>query len=461
MYRTRSLIFRYLLGYLYFACHLQGECVVNNPGGSKINPNRPSDSDVPEARISPVSVLNRDLPDWICFTAGYRARFEGYEGNGFLPNHSDSFLLTRFRLGMLLKLERRLKVYTELQDADAFFKASPRTPPYQETWDLRRAYVDFGDIEEGHWGLRAGRQDLTFEDGRLVGTSYWRNASRGFDAVEAVANRDWIRATVFAASQVAIAENGLSHHQSGNNLYGLDARMNRLVRNAVVEPFLFWRVAPRIATETGTVTQLDEKTWGARFAGTIDRAWDFDFEGARQFGHTGANGKRGWGWLGIGGYTFENLPLKTRIFAEYDSASGVRNRTDGVNGTFDQISPNVHDHLGLADQFAWQNLKMVRTGVRVWLRRNWIVAGAWQDAWLASAVDGFYSSAGTVVALDAKGQSGTHIGEEFDVQASYRVDRNLELGAGFGKVLPGAFLVKTHHGSGYNYPYVLFSYNFF
>ena len=90
-----------------------------------------------------------------------------------------------------------------------------------------------------------------------------------------------------------------------------------------------------------------------------------------------------------------------------------------------------------------------------------MVAGAWQDAWLASAVDGFYSSGGTVVAQDAKGRSGTHIGEEFDIQVSYRVDRNLELGAGLGKVLPGEFLAKTHHGSAYNYPYVLFSYNFF
>ena len=378
-----------------------------------------------------------------------------------VPNRSESFLLTRFRLGTLLKPERWLRVYTELQDADAFFKAPPRMPPYQETWDLRRAYVDFGDIEEGHWALRAGRQDLTFEDGRLIGTSYWRNASRGFDAVEAVANREWIRATVFAASQVVIAENGLSRHQPGNNLYGLDARLNQLVRNTVVEPFLFWRVAPGIATETGAAAHLDEKTGGIRFAGAIGRAWDFDFEGARQFGHIGGNGIRAWGWLGIGGYTFENLPLKARIFSEYDFASGDRNPADGVHGTFDQISPNVHDHLGLADQFGWENLKMLRTGMRVWLRRNWIVAGAWQDAWLASAVDGFYNSAGMVVARDSKGLSGTHIGEEFDIQTSYRVDRNLELGAGVGRLLPGAFLAKTGHGSPYNYPHILLSYNFF
>lgn len=437
-----------------------GQCIVNNPGGSKINPNRPTDSDVPEARFSPISALNGNLPDWLCFTAGYRTRVEGYQGNGFLPNRSDSYLLTRFRLGMLLKPQSWFQVYTELQDTDAFFKTPPRTPPYQETWDLRRAYVDIGDVQEGHWGIRAGRQDLTFEDGRLVGTSYWRNASRGFDAVEAVSNWDWIRATAFAASQVVIYDNGLSHHQPGNNLYGLDAKLNRLLPNATLEPFLFWRVAPGFTTEQGAAARLDEKTIGARFAGAI-RGWDFDTEAARQLGRIGADPISAWAWLAIGGYTFNHLPLKTRISAEYDFASGDRNPKDAVHGTFDQISPNVHDHLGLADQFAWQNLKMIRAGVRIWLRRNWVLASAWQDYWLASRTDGFYNSSGSIVARDPNGLSGTHIGEEYDVQASYRIDRNLEFGAGLGHVLPGSLLAKTGHSAAYTYPYILMSYNFF
>jgi hypothetical protein len=430
--------------FLLFTGFLGAQCIVNNPGGSKINPNRPSDSDTPDARFSPLSVLNRNLPAWLCFTAGYRTRFEA--------NNSDSYLLTRFRLGMLLKPVNGFQVYTELQDTDAFFKAPPRTPPYQETWDLRRAYVDIGNVQEGHLGIRAGRQDLTFEDGRLVGTSYWRNASRGFDAVEAVSNWTGINATAFAASPVVIFDNGLSHHQSGNNLYGLDAKLNRLAPNSVIEPFLFWRVAP---------DHVDEKTFGARFAGTVRTHWDFDAEGAGQFGTMGPDRLRAWAWLAIGGYTFTNLPLKTRLFGEYDFASGDRNSKDGVHGTFDQIAPNVHDHLGLADQFAWQNLKMLRAGVRVWLRRNWVAAGAWQNYWLTSPNDAFYNSSGAIVARDSRGISGSHIAEEYDIQASYRLDRNLEFGAGLGRVLPGNFLANTGHGSALTYPYLLMSYNFF
>jgi hypothetical protein len=442
---------------------LAAQCIVNNPGGSKVNPNKPSDTDTPEAKFSPLSVVNNELPPWLCFTAGYRIRFEGYSGSNFLPGsaESDSYLLTRFRFGMFFKPLDWLHIFTETQDSDAFWKKPPLAPPYQETWDLRRAYVDLGDIEEGHFGLRAGRQDLNFGDGLLVGTSYWRNASRGYDAVEGVTNWSWVNASLFAASPVNILDNGLSHHQAGNNLYGIDSKLTRLVASGTLEPFLFWRVTPRQKTEENTLGNLNEYTLGLRAAGTIRSHWDYDTEGARQFGNIGTDHIRASAWMGIAGYTFTDLRFKTRLFAEYDFASGNREPRDGVHGTFDQLYPNIHDHLGLADQFARQNLKAVRTGGRVWLRPDWIVAAAWNDFWLASATDAYYNSSGTIVAQDPTGLSGTHIAQEYDVQTSYRFDRNLEFGVGLGRVLPGEFLVKMKHPTAYTYPYLMMSYNFF
>ena len=395
---------------------LQAQCLVPFPGGSKVNPNRPRDAETPDAGFSPLATVNRQLPQWICFTAGYRTRFEGYSGANFLSNASDSYLLTRFRLGALIRPSAWFRVYAELQDTDAFLKSPPLVPPYQETWDLRRAYVDFGDIEAGPVALRVGRLDLNFGDGLLIGTSYWRNASRGYDAVQAVANANWIKATAFAASAVAIHENGLSHHQPGNNIYGLDAKLPTAVPRAVLEPFLFWRVAPRLSTEEGTAAKLDQETVGARLSGLIGRSMDYETEGAAQFGKLGTDTIRAWAWMGSGGYTSTLFGHKARMFGALDFASGDRNGADGRHGTFDQISPNLHDHLGLADQFARQNLKAVRFGARVWLRSNWILAAAWNDYWLASPTDALYNSSAGVVARDLKGLSGTHIGEEYDIQ---------------------------------------------
>jgi hypothetical protein len=439
---------------------LGAQCIVDNPGGSKININRPPNADVPAAVISPISDLNRALPQWLCFTAGYRARMESYSAGNFQPGNSETYLLTRFRLGVSIKPTAWFKVYAELQDADAFWKNPPLAPPYQTTWDLRRAYIDLGDIEQGPISLRVGRQDLAFGHLRLVGTAYWRNASRGYDGALLVVNWKWLRVDTFASSPVIALDNGLSHHRQGNNFYGIYTTLKDRIPGSVLEPYLLWRVSPGFATEAGKPARLDEKTVGLRWAGDRSR-FDYDVETAGQFGGIGTDTIRAWAWSAVAGYTFQDAPLKPRVFIKYDFASGDRNATDSVHGTFDQLYPNIHDHHGLADQVAWQNLKSVRSGARIALRRNWIAASAYNDWWLASDSDGFYNSSGTIVARDRTGRSGSHIGREYDVQTSYRPNQNLELGIGLGYIRSGDFLVRTNHAHSYTYPYVMLNYNVF
>src|SRR5689334_339167 len=76
------------------AAPLFAQCIVDNPGGSKVNINRPADPDVPMATHSPLSYLNQSVPEWLCFTSGYRTRLEGFTGGAFQPNNSDVYLLT-------------------------------------------------------------------------------------------------------------------------------------------------------------------------------------------------------------------------------------------------------------------------------------------------------------------------------------------------------------------------------
>ena len=449
-----------LLAIVAAALPAAAQCIVDNPGGSKMNINRPADADVPAASFSPLSAVNDDLPQWLCFSAGYRMRFEGYTGGSFQADNSDSYLLTRFRLGVLIKPLSWFRVYAELQDADSFWKTPPLGPPYQSTWDLRRAYVDLGDSEQQPVSFRVGRQDLNFGYGRLVGTSYWRNASRGFDAASMLVHWSRLRVTTFAASQVVIGDNGLSHHQPGNNLYGLYGSLKDIVPDSVIEPYLFWRLSPGVKEESGEPANLDDKTLGLRFAGT-ETGFDYDAEADDQFGNIGTNQVRAWAWTAITGYTFQPVRFKPRVFGEYDFASGDRNPKDGIHGTFDQLYPNIHDHHGLADQVAWENLKELRSGARFSLRRNWTIAGMYNDWWLASAKDAFYNSSGGIVARDATGRSGTHIGEELDAETTYRINQQLELGSGIGRILPGGFLAATGHNHPYTYPYVMLNYNFY
>jgi hypothetical protein len=446
------------LAALLWCGQLGAQCYTNRTGGSKVNANRPSDDDTPAASFSPIKSFNGDLPDFICFTGGYRARLEGFTSS--FTNSSDSYMLTRFRLGMVIKPARWFYVYTELQDARVALTNTLSGPPYQGTWDLRRAHVDFFDMEKSPVAIRIGRQDLSFGDLRVLGTAYWRNTSRGWDAVLLALNHRWFHASVFSASPVVPLGSGLSHHVQGNNLHGIYSTLRNVIRNSDLEPYVLWRLSPNIKTENGGLARLDEKSAGVRWAG-VRSGFDYDAEVVGETGHIGADQIRAWAWAARIGYAFPALPLRPRIFVEYNFASGDRNPTDGRHGAFDQLYPNIHDHHGLADQVGWQNLREIRTGLRMSLRRNWVVAGAYNDWWLASARDAFYNSSGSAVARDIKGLSGTHIGYEIDGETSFRLNRDLELGVGVGHLIPGAFLKNTNHNHSFTYPYVMLNYNVF
>src|SRR6266700_2050375 len=132
--------------------------------------------------FSPASEVNSALPSWIRFEGEFRTRFEGYTGGSFKPMTTDAYMLTRLKLGLTIRPTSWLKFFGEGYDARAIAK-SPALPPYQNTWDIRQAYVELGDTERQMFGLRAGRQAINLGDQRLVGELAWTDTERTFDAV--------------------------------------------------------------------------------------------------------------------------------------------------------------------------------------------------------------------------------------------------------------------------------------
>src|SRR5450631_2031589 len=53
--------------------------------------------------LRPTGLLNDQLPKWLQFGLDERLRFEGFSGNAFKPNSTDSYVLNRLRVGMILK----------------------------------------------------------------------------------------------------------------------------------------------------------------------------------------------------------------------------------------------------------------------------------------------------------------------------------------------------------------------
>jgi hypothetical protein len=419
-------------------------------GPASAPPISPERYDLPDLR--PTGKLNDRLPRSLQFGLDERFRWEGYSGSGFYPGKSDSYLLNRFRFGMLFQPSTWFKVVSQVQDARSILQKPPIGPPNTVRWDLKLAYIQFGDPEKQPVTVTAGRQLLDYNS-TIVSNSEWRNQARSYDAVVTNFHVDRFQAAVFAASVVNPALDGITHHLEGNNLYGAYGWITRVLPKSSIEPFVLWRLAPSVAVENSKLTgRLNEKVYGFRVRGKEIRSFDYRCGLVIERG-SAANEIHAWGATAALGYTIRSIRWKPRFFGGYDYASGDKNPNDSTHGTFDTLYPTAHDRFGIADLFGWQNIVSWRGGATVIPRRRWSVTAQYLDLWLASATDAAYNSSGGVILRDRTGKSGTHLGEELDAYAWYEISRQVHLGVGIGHLLTGRFLAGNSPCAPYPYPY--------
>jgi hypothetical protein len=402
----------------------------------------------------PTGFLNDHLPNWLQFGLEERFRWEGYTNSGFKPGNNDSYLLNRFRFGTFIQPVSWFKIVAQVQDARPVWEAPPIGPPNENRWDLKLAYAQVGDPEKQAFSIRVGRLEIDYNS-TIIANSEWRNQGRSYDGVVANVHIDRFRLGLFAASVVNPLPAGVSHHQEGNNIYGLYGGIDRVLPKSAIEPLVLWRVAPSVAVEDASVKtgRLDEKAYGFRVRGRDISHLDYRFELVEERGSAGPNPINAWGTTMGAGYRIAAMPWKPRVFTSYDYASGDKNPKDGIRNTFDTMYPTAHDRFGITDQFGWQNIIAGRAGVTIEPRPRWSVTGQYLDFWLASATDAVYNTSGAAIARDATGRSGTHIGEEVDCYAWYEVNRETHVGVGVGHLLPGEFLTHVTKGAAYTYPY--------
>jgi hypothetical protein len=429
---------------------------LNGPAYRTFGQNTPYD--LPD--FAPASLLDRQLPNWISFGWEERSRYEGYHNSGFKLNNNDSYLLLRSRLMLTIKPTAWFKVVTQVQDARPFMQKPPWGPPNLNAWDLKLAYAEFGDPEKDWISVRVGRQLINYNN-TILANSEWRNQARSYDAAVANLHYGRYRLGLFAASVVSPLAEGISHHVEGNNIYGAYGAIDHPLPNSVFEPFVLWRVQPSVAIETKAKVKTgkqDEWAFGWRFKGVALKNLDYSAEWIAERGNDGPNNIQAWASTDGVGYRFDRLWWKPRVFWQYDFASGDKNPNDGGHGTFDTMYPTAHDRFGLTDQFGWQNIESERVGLTIEPRHRWTITGQYLDLWLASATDALYNTSGAAIVRDTKGNSGTHVGEEFDAYTWYELNRHVNVGVGFGHLEGGEFLARTTKAPNYNSPY--FSINF-
>jgi hypothetical protein len=388
-------------------------------------------------------------------------RVEGFDGGGFKPDTLDAYALSRVRLNMRVSPTYWMRFQFQAQDAQAFWKnAKPDGPPFEDTIDMRQAYVEFGKVETPSIVLRVGRQELVFGEQRLIGHLNWTNTARSFDAARLTLQRSNYKVDLFSASVVNLREGTANKSSGGNGIHGAYGSITKLVPNATIEPYGFWRFARGTKTEAGLAAKTGRWVYGVRFVGKLPADFDYNIEMVGQDGSVGVDDIRAMASHAALGYTLSGVRNKPRLVAEYNYASGDRTPGDGFQETFDQLYPTGHDKLGLADQVGWKNIHDIRAGVEYKLTQKIAVSGFYHSWWLASPTDALYNAGGAAIVKVADGSAGRHVGQEADVQMNYTLNATTSIGAGYANIFPGTFLKNATPGKQYRIPYVMLTHSF-
>jgi len=401
---------------------------------------------------------NELMPSWLRLRGEFRERVEGFDNSGFVDGRDDTFFLSRVRLSATAT-GKNIAAMVQVHDARVGDKSvGPTAAPFTAAFDLRQGLVDIGNAKTPI-AVRLGRQEIVFGDQRLVGHAGWLNAGRTFDTARLTLRPKGAQIDLFAASLVRVLDDEFDKSGNGNRFAGGYVSSARILPEATVEPYVFWRRDVNLRAESGVLGTLDQTTTGARLVGKVPGRLDYNVEMDIQRGGLGPDSIRAW----AGHWQLrETLPGKktSHVTAEYNYASGDANPADGIRGTFDQLYPTAHDKYGLADQVGWRNIHHLRAGFDLTPLKATPIAVNYHSYWLAEARDALYAASGAPLARVITGAASTRVGQEIDVQVSRPVFPQLVLNAGYSHLFAGPFLKEATPGASYSGPFVMATYVF-
>ena len=393
------------------------------------------------------------FPKWLAFGGQIRGRMEAPAGSDFLRNSGEPYLLTRLRLNVALRPWKWLTLFAETQDTRAL--GYDATPPatMQDPLDLRAAYLELHSSGPRGVMVRTGRQEIALGNSRLIAIGPWSNTSRTFDAIRTAWFRPGLRFEWIAGSLVLTDGARFDRHKPGEHVYASYNTLSRVVPHSQLEPYFIAKTVAGVTGELGSRGDAAVYTAGLRWAGTFAKTFDYSAEMLRQWGTWAADRIRADAGTYTLGWTFSTSPPKPRVSADFSFGSGDRNPTDGTRGALDLLYGNQQPFFSYTGMFCWRNLREVRAGLDIVVRKNVKLVLDYRDFYLATVADAWYNSSGNAIVLNRHAAS-SHIGQGPDTQVSWTAGRYGQLTAGVAQVFAGAYLRQSGKSSGYLYPYL-------
>jgi len=409
-----------------------------------------------------------------------RLRFEARSNNRNFDDsindaNDDSWVISRFRIGVALQLAPWAKLYAQTQDTREWNSERVNVPGVNGTeggdeFDLRQAYLQLSDYKEFPLGITIGRQPLNYGDNRLVADSKWGNFGRTFDGAKLRYQQDKFWVDAFAVRPVQTKEEVFNNNDAEDNFAGIYGGTDALGFQST-ELYFLYRDKQDNQSDLDPTNKLDPRgawngpaqriyTVGTRWKSKKDALgpWDYSAEFAYQFGDTWTNDRAtprlehsAFATAITGGYTWKNAAWKPRLSLEYDYASGDSNPADGSSQSFQNLFPSNHAHYGFMDEFAWRNIHDLRLQMNANPTKKLELELDYHLFWLADTGDYWYRSNGYST-LRTTTPTGANVrtvgannfaGSEIDLTATWKVTCTLTIQGGYSHFFAGSYLADT------------------
>ncbi|MCA1500074.1 alginate export family protein [Bradyrhizobium sp. NBAIM14] len=352
------------------------------------------------------------------------------------PPHNDallirSFILADFHLGPYLR------TFVQLGTGQAPIWNGTLPATQLDRFDLLQGYGELMlPSAGGSFMLRAGRQEMSFGSSRLVSVRESPNIRRAFDG----ARTAWIvspdtRIDAFVVRPV-LNQTGVFDDRSDTNqaFWGVYATSPVPGISELKADLYYFGLDRGAARFAQGVADEHRHTVGARLFGKANE-FDWDFEGAYQFGSFGAASISAWTVSGSVGYTLQDVPFSPRIGLNADVISGDHNLHDGTLGTFNPLFPKL-PYFSEANLVGPANLIDIQPNLTLTLVKNVTLNVGWNPLWKESTADAYYGPAVTPVAGTAGG-SGRYMGQQISTTLTWTPTKHLTLGGTYVNYTPG------------------------
>lgn len=352
------------------------------------------------------------------------------------PDHNNGLLIRSF-LSADLRLGPYLRAFVEVVSGQAPIWAG--TPPgtQLDRLDLRQGYGELNlPVAAGSLMVRGGRQEMSFGSSRLISVRDSPNIRRAFDGVRAA----WIaapdtRIDAFLVRPV-VPQSGLFDDKSDTaqtfwGVYGTSPVPGIPGLKADLYYLGLNRENARFAQ--GTADE-HRHTVGARLFGKAG-AFDWNVEGAWQFGGFGRADIQAWMASAVIGYSLADLPFAPRLGLNADAFSGDHNLGDGKLGTFNPLFPRL-PYFSEANLVGPANLMSLQPNLTLTVLPKVKLTVGWNPLWKQDKADAYYGPAITPVARTAGG-AGRYLGHQVSTTLEWSPSEHLTLGGTYVAYEPG------------------------